>query len=111
MNEECGSMPQHLGTVHMVYRHFFYAFRGRPPFEMVGSGPLHALPEPHHHTAHRSSPTGSTVQFASGLMLNSASDELVISYSSLDCGAYVTRVPVDDVLRDLGLGRAVPEST
>lgn len=93
------SMPQYLGTSSMVYKHLFYAFEEAPPFAVIAAGPLHTLPEP----PSRAERTMPTVQFAAGMIHDEATGDLVISYSTMDCGAHLTRVPMESVLRATGL--------
>jgi hypothetical protein len=93
--------PQHIGTVHMAYRHVFYAFEDRPPFAIVAMGEPMALPEPSRNTVDGNE--GPTVQFAAGMVLSDAGDDLIISFSSLDCGARLTTIPLDTVLQELSL--------
>lgn len=93
------SMPQYLGTSSMAYKHLFYAFEEEPPFAVIAAGPLHTLPEP----PRRAERTFPTVQFAAGMILDEATGDLVISYSTMDCGAHLTRVSMESVLRAIGL--------
>jgi len=97
------TMPQRLGTVHMEYKHFFYVFEDRPPFAIVGTSPLRTLPEPPRDGG--APPLPPTVQFAAGMALDTALDEeeIVISYSTRDCSALLTRVSLKSVLREVGL--------
>lgn len=117
--------PHHLGTARMVYRHIFYAFRDVFPFEMVAAGPPFVFPESLALESSTSQETsirtgrddsrrdvgsssstdgiGSTVQFAAGMALSSDETELIISYSTLDCGARLTRVSLDAVLSDIAV--------
>jgi hypothetical protein len=92
-------MPQYLGTSSMAYKHLFYAFEEEPPFAVIAAGPLHTLPEP----PRRAERTFPTVQFAAGMILDEATGDLVISYSTMDCGAHLTRVSMESVLRAIGL--------
>ena len=108
--KESRSMPHHIGTDRMVYHHFFYAFDDAPPFSIIAKGSLRWLPEPPQQAAEEAKAAASnrsnaapTVQFASGMVLNSAGDELTISYSVLDCGVRLTRVPLAEVLSDIAL--------
>ena len=70
-----------------------------PPFAVIAAGPLHTLPEP----PSRAERTMPTVQFAAGMIHDEATGDLVISYSTMDCGAHLTRVPMESVLRATGL--------
>ena len=84
-----------VGTRRMVYRHLFYAFAARPPFEVVAAGAPFALPQPAGEV---------TVQFAAGLALDEAAAELLVTYGVLDCGMHATRVALGRVLEELGVG-------
>ena len=100
--KESRRTPEHLGTAHMVYRHAFYAFADRHPFELVAAGAPFTLPEAPI-TDPSGGGSGSTVQFAAGMVLSASGAEIVVSYSTLDCGARLAQMPLDGVLRDLGL--------
>jgi hypothetical protein len=98
--------PQLIGTAQMAYRHLFYAFEDRPPFAIVAAGKPMLLPEPSTTRLTAAGEAGEdlpTVQFAAGMALSEAGDELVVSFSSLDCGAHLTTIPLDAVLTELGL--------
>ena len=82
----------------MVYRHLFYAFAARPPFEVVAAGAPFALPQP------AAAAASATVQFAAGLALDEAAAELLVTYGVLDCGMHATRVALGRVLEELGVG-------
>ena len=99
---ERGEFAADVGTRRMVYRHLFYAFAARPPFEVVAAGAPFALPQP---AGGRRPPT---VQFAAGLALDEAAAELLVTYGVLDCGMHATRVALGRVLEDLGIDRLPP---
>ena len=94
--KEARASPHLLGSSAMVYRHLFYAFDDAPPFALRAAGMPFALPQP-------GADDTPTVQFASGLALAPGGDEVLISYSALDCGARLATVRLDEVLRDVGL--------
>ena len=87
-------MAQHTGTRRMVYHHLFYAFSARPPFALVGAGPLMSLPQP--------GAQPPTVQFAAGMAVR-GDDELLVSYGVLDCEMRLARFSLEHVLRDIGI--------
>ena len=89
--------PEHLGTRRMVFRHLFYAFDATPPFAMRAAGAPFVLPQPP-----RGGPP-TTVQFASGLLVDEAAGTLQISYSVLDCASHLLTLRLDAVLGELGL--------
>ena len=110
--------PHHIGTASMVYRHVFYAFRDAFPFAMIAAGAPFVLPEPdplepatRMETAKESMAeslrprprNATTVQFAAGMALSPDGSEVVVSYSTLDCGAQLTRLALNDVLADLAV--------
>ena len=103
-------MENKIGTSEMVYRHLFYAFADRPPFAIVAAGTPFVLPEEEGRTP--------TVQFASGMALvppqksgggggdgvkGGDGEDVLVSYSTRDCGVRLTRVRLDEVLRDVGV--------
>lgn len=111
--------PQHIGTAYMVYRHVFYAFRDAFPYAVVAAGTPFVLPEPalqsssadkkvvNEPTAGSTYPThprnGTTVQFAAGMALSPDGGDLLVSYSTLDCGVRLARLSLEDVLADLSI--------
>ena len=100
VKRERGEFAADVGTRRMVYRHLFYAFAARPPFEVVAAGAPFALPQP----AAAAASAAPTVQFAAGLALDEAAAELLVTYGVLDCGMHATRVALGRVLEELGVG-------
>ena len=68
------------------------SFPARPPFALVGAGPLMSLPQP----------GAPTVQFAAGMAVR-GDDELLVSYGVLDCEMRLARFSLEHVLRDVGI--------
>ena len=55
----------------MVYKHFWYTFEARPPFRVVGVSSPFTLPS--------QLPKRPSIQFATGLLLNTHTHEVIVS--------------------------------
>ena len=108
--KESTAAPEHDGTALMGYQHVFYAFEDQPPFRVIACGSEFTLPEPRPDRGGERggadappAPRKPTVQFAAGLALDPASAEVIVSYSTLDCGVHLTKVRLSEVLFDIGI--------
>ena len=83
-------------TSKMMYKHFWYAFEARPPFAILGASLPFTLPS--------QLPSVPSIQFATGLVYQSRTRELIVSYGELDCYATLARFPLTATL-EATLGR------
>lgn len=102
------TMPQLLGTARMPYRHLFYAFEDRHPFAVVAVGTPTALtpvvlPEARGADGGGSGSSPAGVQFVGGMALSTTGADLTISFSSRDCGVRLASIPLNAVLKSVGI--------
>ena len=74
----------------MVYKHFWYTFEAAPPFRIVGVSSPFTLPT--------QLPKRPPIQFATGLLLNAHTHEIVVSFGEMDCHASIARFALDATL-------------
>ena len=74
----------------MVYKHFWYTFEAAPPFRIVGVSSPFTLPS--------QLPKRPSIQFATGLLLNAHTHEIVVSFGEMDCHASIARFALDATL-------------
>ena len=87
-------------TSTMMYKHFWYTFEPRPPFAVLGVSTPFTLP-----TLLGAPPS---IQFATGLVVRPASQEVLVSYGEMDCYATVARYPLAATLAATRPRRGLP---